>query len=160
MIIWEAKLHFHGMEKKSLQKREIWAFEFAKEFDTLKSQVNPHFLSITSIPCLRLFRKISNRPKKVPRWAEQSLSLLPSANNEDGMTTLKVNSSSFCPILNYSKHGVDAIQLWAEIDKKYENYLLPSLSLQMFVENAVKHNALSKHNPLVIEIFKLPAINW
>ena len=70
------------------------------------------------------------------------------------MTTLKVNSSSFCPILNCSKtRHCDAIQLELEIDKKYENYLLPSLSLQMLVENAVKHNALSKHNPLVIEIF-------
>jgi LytS/YehU family sensor histidine kinase len=40
-----------------------------------------------------------------------------------------------------------------EVDKKYENYLVPSLSLQMLVENAVKHNVLSKNKPLLIEIF-------
>jgi LytS/YehU family sensor histidine kinase len=40
-----------------------------------------------------------------------------------------------------------------EIDKKYEQYLLPSLSLQLLVENAVKHNQLSKNLPLTIEIF-------
>jgi two-component system, LytTR family, sensor kinase len=40
-----------------------------------------------------------------------------------------------------------------EIDKKYEQYLLPSLSLQLLTENAVKHNVLSKNKPLVIDIF-------
>ena len=38
-------------------------------------------------------------------------------------------------------------------DKQYDHYLLPSLSLQLLVENAVKHNALSKNKPLVIDIF-------
>src|SRR5690606_1348237 len=38
-------------------------------------------------------------------------------------------------------------------DRKYDNYLLPSLSLQMLVENAVKHNVLSKNMPLTIDIF-------
>jgi len=40
-----------------------------------------------------------------------------------------------------------------EIDKKYEQYLIPSLSLQLVVENAVKHNTISKTQPLVIDIF-------
>jgi two-component system, LytTR family, sensor kinase len=51
-----------------------------------------------------------------------------------------------------TRHG-EAVQVQIEIDKKYEQYLLPSLSLQLLVENAVKHNALSKNKPLVIDIF-------
>ena len=47
----------------------------------------------------------------------------------------------------------EALQMTIEIDKKYEQYLLPSLSLQLLVENAVKHNQLSKNHPLIIEIF-------
>jgi LytS/YehU family sensor histidine kinase len=31
--------------------------------------------------------------------------------------------------------------------------LLPSLSLQLLVENAVKHNQLSKNQPLLIDVF-------
>ena len=45
------------------------------------------------------------------------------------------------------------MQLQIETDKKYDNYLLPSLSLQMLVENAVKHNVLSRNKPLMIDIF-------
>jgi LytS/YehU family sensor histidine kinase len=51
-----------------------------------------------------------------------------------------------------TRHG-DAVQIQSEIDKKYDLYLLPSLSLQMLVENAVKHNVLSKNKPLLIDIF-------
>jgi LytS/YehU family sensor histidine kinase len=32
---------------------------------------------------------------------------------------------------------------------------LPSLTLQLLVENVVKHNALSKNKPLVIDIFTM-----
>jgi LytS/YehU family sensor histidine kinase len=51
-----------------------------------------------------------------------------------------------------TRHG-EAVQLSIETDKKYDHYLLPSLSLQMLAENAVKHNVLSKNKPLVIDIF-------
>ena len=40
-----------------------------------------------------------------------------------------------------------------DIDKQYLNHLVPSLSLQLLVENVVKHNVLSKSRPLTIEIF-------
>ena len=44
-------------------------------------------------------------------------------------------------------------RLHIEIDKRYDPYLLPSLTLQLLVENVVKHNVLSKNKPLVIDIF-------
>jgi LytS/YehU family sensor histidine kinase len=42
-----------------------------------------------------------------------------------------------------------------QIDKRYEPYLLPSLSLQLLVENVVKHNVVSKTAPLEIDIFTI-----
>ena len=75
-------------------------------------------------------------------------------NNEDGLSTLQTEIrfiESYYRLLK-TRHG-DAVQLQIEIDKKYEQYLLPSLSLQLLVENAVKHNILSKTKPLIIDIF-------
>ena len=51
-----------------------------------------------------------------------------------------------------TRHG-EALQMTIEIDKRYNPYLLPSLTLQLLVENVVKHNMLSRTHPLVIEIF-------
>jgi len=47
----------------------------------------------------------------------------------------------------------EGLNMNIEIDKRYYPYLLPSLSLQLLVENAVKHNIVSKQQPLVLEIF-------
>jgi LytS/YehU family sensor histidine kinase len=51
-----------------------------------------------------------------------------------------------------TRHG-EAVQINIEIDKRYEPYLIPSLTLQLLVENVVKHNVLSKNKPLIIDIF-------
>jgi Putative regulator of cell autolysis len=77
-------------------------------------------------------------------------------NNESGLSTL-ANELKF--IQSYfqllkTRHG-DAVQFQVEVDKRYESYLLPSLSLQLLVENAVKHNVLSRNKPLVIDIFTM-----
>ena len=77
-------------------------------------------------------------------------------NNDDGLSTLE-NELQF--IKSYFKlletrHG-DAVHLNMQIDKRYEPYLLPSLSLQLLVENVVKHNVVSKTAPLEIDIFTI-----
>jgi LytS/YehU family sensor histidine kinase len=38
------------------------------------------------------------------------------------------------------------------IDQIYNNHRLPPLAIQTLVENAVKHNEISKRNPLAINI--------
>ena len=46
----------------------------------------------------------------------------------------------------------NGIELSLQTNPKYEEYLLPPLSLQLLVENAVKHNITSKQQPLHIFI--------
>jgi LytS/YehU family sensor histidine kinase len=45
------------------------------------------------------------------------------------------------------------IELELNIDEQYFSYQLPPLTLQLLVENAVKHNIISPAKPLVIRIF-------
>ena len=75
-------------------------------------------------------------------------------NNEDGVVTVENEIKfieSYYQLLR-TRHS-EAVQLNIEIDKRYNPYLLPSLTLQLLVENVVKHNVLSKNKPLVIDIF-------
>ena len=39
-----------------------------------------------------------------------------------------------------------------QIDEKYDNYRLPPLAIQTLLENAIKHNEISKRHPLTITI--------
>ena len=75
-------------------------------------------------------------------------------NNEDGMSTVESEMKfiqSYFQLMG-TRYG-DGLHMNMHIDKKYFSYLVPSLSLQLLVENAVKHNIVSKHDPLSIEIF-------
>lgn len=136
------------MEKESLRQ-----LSDRQEFDTLKGQVNPHFL-------FNCFNTLSSLITEDRVRAEKFLDELSKVyryllrNNEDGLSTVQ-NEIKFIESyyqLLQTRHG-EAVQVHMEIDNRYDKYLLPSLTLQLLVENVVKHNVLSKNKPLVIDIF-------
>lgn len=70
------------------------------------------------------------------------------------MTTLAQElqfMSSYYHLLQTRYGG--AISMQVNIDAIYESYLLPPLTVQLLVENAVKHNRIHKEYPLHIELF-------
>lgn len=151
--LWEGEFIFANWKKSVEEKEHLEQLNLQNEFDSLKSQVNPHFL-------FNCFNTLSSLINEDQEQAEKFLDELSKVyryllkNNEDGLTTLQNEIrfiQSYFQLLR-TRHG-EAIQIQFEVDKKYENYLLPSLSLQLLVENAVKHNMLSKIHPLVIDIF-------
>jgi sensor histidine kinase YesM len=143
-----------GKYKESVEEKEsLRQLSLKQEFDTLKGQVNPHFL-------FNCFNTLSSLITEDKEKAEVFLNELSKVyryllrNNESGLTTVQ-NEIRFIESyyrLLQTRHG-EAVQLNMEIDKRYHPYLLPSLSLQLLVENVVKHNVLSKNKPLVIDIF-------
>ncbi len=150
---WEADYTFKRWKESLAEKQQLEQLTIRHEFETLKSQVNPHFL----FNCFNTLSSLITEDKKA---AEAFLNELSKVyryllrNNEDGLSTLENELKfiqSYYQLLK-TRYG-NALQLRIEVDKKYESYLLPSLSLQLLVENAVKHNVVSKQSPLVIEIF-------
>lgn len=150
---WEADYTYIQWKNSLLEKEQMQQLTLQNEFDALKSQVNPHFL-------FNCFNTLSSLISEDLKQAEVFLNELSKVyryllrNNENGMSTLQTEVKfieSYFRLLS-TRYG-DALQLHIEIDKRYEQYLLPSLSLQLLVENAVKHNVVSKQSPLVIDIF-------
>jgi two-component system, LytTR family, sensor kinase len=153
MIIWEGDYIFQQWKESLTENEKYTHLGLQSEFDMLKSQVNPHFL-------FNCFNTLSSLITEDRKKAEVFLNELSKVyryllrNNEDGMSTVRSEIQfirSYFELLK-TRHG-EAVQLHLDIDKRYDDYLLPSLSLQMLVENAVKHNALSKNYPLQIEVF-------
>lgn len=140
--------------KESVEEKEVLQqLSMEQEFDTLKGQVNPHFL-------FNCFNTLSSLISEDKQKAEVFLSELSKVyryllrNNQDGLSTV-ANEIKFIQSyyqLLQTRHG-EAVQINMEIDKRYEGYLLPSLTLQLLVENVVKHNVVSKNKPLEIDIF-------
>ncbi|MGZ3839050.1 MAG: sensor histidine kinase [Flavisolibacter sp.] len=151
--MWEASYTYRQLKTSGAEKEKLEQLTIQQEFETLKSQVNPHFL-------FNCFNTLSSLISEDRKQAEIFLDELSKVyryllrNNEDGLSTLQTEIrfiQSYYKLLK-TRHG-DAVQLEIETDKKYDQYLLPTLSLQLLVENAVKHNVLSRAKPLVIDIF-------
>lgn len=151
--LYEMDYVMERMKESILEKESLKQEALQHEFDTLKNQVNPHFL-------FNCFNTLSSLISEDKARAEVFLNELSKVyryllrNNEDGLTTVEAEIrfiQSYYGLLR-TRHG-EALQLTIEIDKRYYAYLLPSLTLQLLVENVVKHNMLSKTHPLMIEIF-------
>lgn len=155
--LWEV-IYIINKYKENLAENEVLEqMSISQEFENLKGQVNPHFL-------FNCFNTLSSLISEDRNEAEKFLDELSKVyryllkNNEEGMATLESELKfiqSYYRLLK-TRHG-EALQLQTEIDKKYSAYLLPSLSLQLLVENAVKHNVVSRQHPLMIEIFTTTA---
>ena len=151
--LWEA-IYIINKYKESLAEKEMMEkMGTEQEFENLKSQVNPHFL-------FNCFNTLSSLIEIDRNQAEIFLDELSKVyryllrNNEDGISTVENEVkfiNSYYQLLK-TRYG-DGLNMNIEIDKRYYPYLLPSLSLQLLVENAVKHNIVSKQQPLMVEIF-------
>ena len=118
----------------------------------LKSQVNPHFLfnSLNSLSGLiqedtQRAEKFLDEMSKVYRYMLR--------NDEDPLVNLATELQFISSYFNLLKcRYCDAVDLSVNIGESDRDKLLPPLSLQVIVENAIYQNKTSKGSPLRISI--------
>ncbi len=145
----------HIIEKhkeNSIEKELLEKMQLQQEFDNLKQRVNPHFL-------FNCFNTLSSLITENRQMADKFLDELSKVyryllrNNVNDMSTLEEEIKfieSYSQLLK-TRHN-DSLRFAVQVDPKYNCYLLPSLSLQLLVENAVKHNTMSREQPITIGI--------
>jgi sensor histidine kinase YesM len=134
-------------EAEQLKKENLQS-----QLEGLKGQVNPHFLfnSLNSLSSL-----ISDDPAKAEKFLDEMSKVYRYLlrTNEDGLTTLQAEMDfiySYFHLLK-TRYG-DGLNMTTNIDERFMIYQVPPLTLQMLVENAVKHNMILKDSPLQIMI--------
>ena len=139
--------------KENIQEAEqLKKANLQTQFDSLKNQVNPHFLFNSINTLSSLIHEDKERAEKfIDEMSRVYRYLL--RNNEDGLVPL---SSELKFIESYghllkTRYG-SGFTIMVAVDDQFANYLLPPLTLQLLVENAVKHNAVLKDKPLLVEI--------
>lgn len=151
--LWEV-VYFIQQYKESLTEEQLLQqMHTEQEFENLKAQVNPHFL----FNCFNTLSGLIGEDKEAAERFLNELSkvyrYLLSANQND-LTTLHSEIrfiESFLELLK-TRYG-SALRIAINVDEGYYDCLLPSLSLQLLVENAVKHNVVSRSQPLSIELY-------
>lgn len=146
-----AKMRHTEKEKEQLEKDKLRA-----ELNQLKGIVNPHFLfnNLNSLSSL-----IGENPVQAESFLDELTKVFRYLlrNNQAELTTLELELQfiqSYYHLLQ-TRYG-NGISLHIHLDEKYGEWRLPPLTLQLLIENAVKHNRLQKEHPLEMEILSAP----
>jgi PAS domain S-box-containing protein len=142
----EARTQLIRLQKENLQS----------QFEVLRQQVNPHFLFnslnvLTSLIKLKpdLAEKFTEHLSKVYRYVLE--------NKDNDLVNLKTELDfldAYLFLLNI--RFKDKIFVTINIENDKNDFLILPLALQLLIENAIKHNSMSKKAPLRINLF----IDW
>ena len=151
MLTSNAVLFFKNWKEAAVQQEKLKREQLALQYETLKSQVNPHFLfnNLNALTSL-----ISANPDKaidfVKKLSEVYRYILDQKDHElvDLDTELQfVESYIFLQKIRFGSN----LEIQTEVNVR--NVKVIPLSVQMLVENAIKHNEISDRKPLSIRIF-------
>lgn len=152
-VSYECAFFYKNWKKTVLYSEQLQKENAIARYESLKNQINPHFLfnslnTLTAIihqdadKAVDFVQKLSNSYRYLLTMREKELVDLP--------TELSfVNAYIF---LIKSRYG-ENIRIDLHIPKDCHNLLLPPVSLQMLIENCIKHNVISKDKPLIIHVF-------
>ena len=153
VAIYES-FYFSNELRKSVEEKEMLKRESLKaQIDALKTQVNPHFL----------FNNLNTLCAIIPDNPQQAIDFVQQLSKVY-RHILEVRDETSIPV----KDELDVLKAYAFLlktrfgsnieieidvpDSKLNNKIVP-LSLQLLMENAIKHNIISMEKPLSIRVF-------
>jgi len=136
-----------NLENETLRREALQS-----QFESLKNQLSPHFLfnSLTALKTLireapETAQNYVNNLSRALRYTLQS--------NEKQLVTLKEEMTFMDSYIYLIKLRFDTnLSVSISINEEYSSYRLPPLTIQTLIENAIKHNEISKTKPLNIHI--------
>ncbi|CAN5622064.1 hypothetical protein BH11BAC2_BH11BAC2_14520 [soil metagenome] len=150
--IYEITFYFGEWQRSVTEAEELKKANLQSQFDSLKSQVNPHFLfnSLNTLSSL-----IEEQPDQAVKFVNQ-LSIVYRyllQSNEKELITLKEELDFLHAYFFLLKtRFAEGIILKIDIPDTYLNFLIPPLTLQILMENAVKHNVVAVSKPLFVAL--------
>lgn len=138
----ENLLRTQALEKANLEAR----------YDTLRKQVNPHFLFNSLNTLLMLVNDNPVASKYVESISEIMRYMLQWQDKEAVLLRDELKIARDYVFIQQSRFG-DKLQVVFDVPEKYYHYAIPPLALQMLLENAIKHNVVSKDDPLKVKVY-------
>ncbi|RDC61937.1 sensor histidine kinase [Adhaeribacter pallidiroseus] len=151
-MVYES-VYFFDEWKKNVQKTESLARENVQsQLETLKNQLDPHFL-FNSLNTLAALIDVENEAagEYLEKLSDVYRYVLTSRDKNTVTLAEEMNFLDDYVYLNKVRFR-DNLQITKAISPEAYHQLVAPLSLQMLVENAIKHNIVSKEKPLHIRI--------
>ena len=149
--VYEAIYYFIQYKQAIIDRERLETQHVQTELNNLRNQINPHFL----------FNSLNTLMNLIPTNQEAAMSFL-SKLSKFYRYTVNTNDEKLIPLskeIEYARLYIDllkerfrdALDVNIDLDDHDDQLILP-LSLQLLIENAVKHNVVSKDAPLRVDI--------
>ena len=150
--VYEA-VYFAGKYKRAVEDRErLKTVHVQTELENLRNQINPHFLFNSLNTLMNLIPKDPDRAmnylNKLSKFYRYSVN-----KKEDTTVSLSIeikNAKIYADLLHERFGNNISIEFKEPLP---DNAKILPMTLQLLIENAVKHNIVSKSKPLKIEIY-------
>jgi two-component system LytT family sensor kinase len=147
---WFFSYRYYAVTQVEQLRGERWQLEL--QFESLKSQISPHYLfnCLNTISSL-LYKDSHMAEEFIRRMADTFRYVL--SNQKQKLVSVReevefVKAYYYLLQVRYEHH----LRLEVNLPKNLLETRIPPMALQMLVENAVKHNAISKDRPLLVYI--------
>jgi sensor histidine kinase YesM len=152
VITYEGMDSFQYWQESRKEVDTLSKAQLQAQLDALRQQVNPHFLFNSLNTLISL---IGEDPRQAETFAEELSSVYRYLlrSNEAPLTSL-ANELEFIESYYHllkTRHG-SSLTLVTHIQPGVEACQLPPLTLQLLIENAVKHNVILPDQPLTIAL--------
>ena len=154
LLLLASFIHLYFKQQQIILEREqAKQSALQHQLEALRSQINPHFLfnALNSLTVLIRTKSDSALP-----FVEQLSWLLRATllRSEDDFITIE-NELEYLEsyvFLQKERFG-EKFNVNVQIPDNWKKELIPSFALQLLAENAIKHNVVSKNQPLLLEIY-------
>ena len=147
------KVYHKTMRNMEVEQSRMQKELLRTQFESLKNQVNPHFLfNNFSVLDALIHRNAALASEYLGQLSKLYRYILDNKENEMVSLSKEMELLESYFFLLKIRHD-DCIKLEYQIEIETSGFFVPTLSLQMLIENAVKHNRFSKEEPLKIKIF-------
>jgi two-component system LytT family sensor kinase len=149
-----AIVHFmNKLKKAELDAEQLKKISIESQFEALRNQINPHFLfnSFNVLSSL-VYKDADTSSKFISQLSNVYRYLL--YNQDKKIVAVKdeldfIQSYLFLLKIRFEEN----IVIDNKIDCQDDHYFVAPAVLQMLIENAIKHNVVSKKNPLTIKLY-------
>lgn len=143
---------FYDKQAVLLENEKLLLENLQSQYQSLKNQVSPHFLfnSLTALKEL-IDDDPQNARKYVGHLSQVLRYTLQSNENQTVCLTDEIASVNSYIFLIKMRFG-ENLKVDFNINENYSNHRLPPMVIQTLIENAVKHNEVSKRNTLIIKL--------
>ncbi len=143
---------FKSWREAAVNEEKLKRESIALQYKALKNQVNPHFLfnSLNTLTSL-VYQNQDTAVKFIKQLSDIYRYILEHESNELVMVNEEIDFVRKYSFLQKIRFG-ENLDVEINTDNGKGKFIVPA-SVQMLVENAIKHNVVSSEYPLTIEIY-------